>query len=104
MWVTRFEDYLFEKLNLERLPKTTSEYLIINFEETQGESLELYQKLAAEWKSVEYYPEASKLKKQFKYADGKGIKYCVLLGSGELEKWVYTLKDMGSGESEEVGL
>ena len=104
MWITRFEDYLFEKLDTEKLAQTTSEYLIINFEETQGESLELYQKLAAKWKSVEYYPEAAKLKKQFKYADWKWIKYCVLLGSWELEKWVYSVKNMESWESEEVEL
>ncbi len=104
MWITRFEDYLFEQLDLANLPKTTSEYLIINFEDTQTESLTLYQKLASEGKKVEYYPEASKLKKQFRYADEKGIKYCVLLGSGELEKGAYTVKNMATWESEEVNL
>ncbi len=102
MWITRFEDYLFEKLDSEKLAKTTSEYLIINFEETVDESLKLYQKLAEEWKKIEFYPESAKLKKQFKYADGKGITYCIMLGSGELEKWVYSIKNMETWESEEI--
>ena len=104
LWITRFEDYLFEKLDTAELPQTTSEYLIINFEETQKESLWLYQKFASEDKKVEFYPEAAKLKKQFRYGDDKKIKFCVLLGKWELEKWVYTIKNMQTGESEEVSL
>ncbi len=102
MGITRFEDYLFEKLDIQNLAKTTSEYLVINFADTITESLELFTKLAEEWKKIEFYPESDKLWKQFKYADKKGIKYCVLLWKGELEKNVYTVKDLSSGESEEV--
>ena len=104
MWITRFEDYLFEKLDMQNEAKTTSEYLIINFEETLDESLKLYSTFSKDWKKVEFYPESDKLKKQFKYADNKRIKYCILLGKGELEKNIYTIKNMETGESEEISL
>ncbi len=102
MWITRFEDYLFEKLDTEKLAKTTSEYLVINFEETLTESLQLFNTLSHSGKKIEFYPESDKLSKQFKYADKKRIKYCVLLGKGELEKSIYTIKNLETGESEEV--
>ena len=104
MWITRFEDYLFEKLDTDSFPKTTSEYLVINFEDTLEESLQLFNKLSQSGKKVEFFPESDKLWKQFKYADKKWIKYCILLGKWELEKWVYTIKTLETGESEEVSL
>ena len=104
MWITRFEDYLFEKMDMEKQAKTTSEYLIINFEQTIEESLKLYNNLSKTGKKVEFFPESDKLKKQFRYADNKGIKYCILLWEWELEKWVYTMKNMETGESEEISL
>gem|GEM_PF-5055643 len=39
------EEFLFEKIDKSNLQKTTSDYLIINFEETIDESLRLYTKL-----------------------------------------------------------
>jgi histidyl-tRNA synthetase len=59
--------------------KTTSEYLIINFEQTISESLKLYNNLSKTGKKVEFFPESDKLAKQFRYANNKGIKYCILL-------------------------
>jgi len=104
IWVTRLEDYLFEKIKDRKLPQTTSDYLIINFEDTKKESLELYSKLISLGKNIEFYPEADKLWKQFKYADKKGIKYCVLLWNWELEKGIYSVKNMDSWDVEEIKL
>jgi len=104
VWVTRLEDYLFENITSEYLPETTSEYLIVNFEDTVNDSLNLYNKLIQEWKNVEYYPENEKLSKQFKYADKKKIKYCVILWNSEREKWIYILKDLFNGTSKELKL
>jgi histidyl-tRNA synthetase len=56
---------------MENTPKTTSEYLIINFEQTIEESLKLYNNLSKTGKKVEFFPESDKLKKQFRYADAK---------------------------------
>jgi histidyl-tRNA synthetase len=66
-------------MDMEKRVKTTSEYLIINFERTIEESLKLYNNLSKTGKKVEFFPESDKLKKQFRYADNKGIKYCILL-------------------------
>jgi len=100
--VTRMEDYLFENIDLENMSSTTSEYLVINFEETFSESLELYSKFASEGKKVEMFPEADKLWKQFKYADRKWIKYCIILWGEELKKGEYVLKNMKNWESENI--
>lgn len=104
IWVTRMEEYLFEKIDKESLQKTTSDFLIINFEETQNESLKLYNKLINEWKNVEFYPESDKLAKQFKYADKKWIRYCLIMWEQEIRSCVYVIKDLKSGESREIRL
>jgi histidyl-tRNA synthetase len=48
--------------------------------------------------TAEIYPELVKIKKQFNYADKKGIPFVGILGSEELEKDTISLKDMKSGE------
>ena len=48
--------------------------------------------------STELYPTAAKLKKQLNYADQKKIPWVVLIGSTELEKEEFVLKNMNSGE------
>jgi histidyl-tRNA synthetase len=58
-------------MDMEKQAKTTSEYLIINFEQTIEESLKLYNNLSKTGKKVEFFPESDKLKKQFRYADNK---------------------------------
>ena len=47
--------------------------------------------------SVEVYPEAAKLKKQFKYADDRGVRWVLVLGEAELAEGKVTLKDMREG-------
>jgi histidyl-tRNA synthetase len=102
LWITRLEEYLFEKQDKEKLKKTTSDYLVVNFESTFKESIKLYKKLISEWKSVEIYPESDKLQKQFKYADKKGIRYTVILWEDELKNGKYIVKDMMNWSSEEI--
>ena len=43
-----------------------------------------------------------KLKKQFDYADKKGIKFLAIVGENEVNKGVVTLKNLQTGEQEEV--
>lgn len=52
--------------------------------------------------AAELYPKATKLKKQMSYADAKRIPFVVLVGEDELDKGVFTLKDMHSGEQKIV--
>ncbi len=74
--------------------QTQTEYLLINFEDTQDNIFALAHQLASEWKTVEIYPEPVKLWKQFGYADKKGIPFVILLGAGEKEQGIYVIKEM----------
>ena len=48
--------------------------------------------------SVEVYPEATKLKKQFDYADKKAIPFISINGSNEMESGSVNIKNLQSGE------
>jgi len=48
--------------------------------------------------SVEVYPQAAKLKKQFQYADKRGHAYVAVIGADEIAEGAITLKDMASGK------
>jgi histidyl-tRNA synthetase len=55
--------------------------------------------------NTELYPsDENKLDKQLKYADKKGIPYVVVVGPEEVEKNVVKLKNMKSGEQEELSV
>jgi len=94
MCITRFEDYLFETLNMENVLKTTTEYLFINFDETKKEIFNLFNKFILDWKKCEIYPESIKIWKQIKYADKKRIKYIVILWEQELKDKKYIIKNL----------
>jgi len=98
IWLSRLESFIFE--NIQKEQKTTTEYLLINFEETFDKILELYKKLISQWKKVEIYPTPEKIKKQFKYADKKWIKYCIILWEDEVKNWAYKIKNMNNGKEE----
>ena len=48
--------------------------------------------------SVEVYPEESKLKKQFDYADRKGIPFLSICGSSEAAEGLIQIKNLATGE------
>ena len=50
--------------------------------------------------SCEIYPETSKLKKQFDYADKKTIPFLSIVGGNEVEAGVINLKNLSSGEQQ----
>lgn len=52
--------------------------------------------------NTEIYPDNVKLKKQFDYADKKGIKYLLIAGEQEMLNSTYNLKDIESGNQEEL--
>ncbi len=71
-------------------------------ESTTGASLALAQRLRAGGLRVDLYPDADGYGKQFKYATGRGIRYALLLGARELERDVVAVKDLDSGDQEDV--
>ncbi len=52
--------------------------------------------------AAEIYPEAGKMKKQMEYANRRGIPYVVIVGSQELEARAATVKDMRTGDQQQV--
>jgi len=54
--------------------------------------------LRAQGVSVELYPDAAKLKKQFDYAERKSIPFLSITGASEMEQGVVNLKNLSSGE------
>ena len=54
--------------------------------------------------SVEVYPEPTKMKKQMGYADSKKIPYVAIVGGDEMEAGKVMLKNMLTGEQQQVAL
>jgi len=76
-------------------------YLFANYGEAESiEALKLISELRDRNISAELYPEASKLKKQFTYAEKKGIENLVFLGEQEIKEQTVTVKNLVSGEQQ----
>ena len=55
-------------------------------------------------KNVQIYYEEKKLKAQFRYADKLKIPYTIVIGDDEVQKGIYTIKNMETGEQVEEKL
>jgi histidyl-tRNA synthetase len=77
----------------------TSKVLIANFDEASArKSLAILSKLREAGIAAELYPESAKLKKQFTYAESKGIPYLLMAGESEFASGEFGLKNLQSGE------
>ncbi len=83
---------------------TSVKVLVTIFSKELGEeSLKLAQTLRRKGINTEIYPDATvKLDKQLKYASDKDIPYVVIVGPEEVAKGVVTLKNMQTGDQEQV--
>lgn len=97
---------VLEELNL--FPENvaqTSRVLFTNFGD--NEALYAMQAISALRKNgikAEFYPDNTKLGKQFQFAEKKGIPFVVIAGETEIKNKVYNLKDLSSGEQVSVSL
>lgn len=95
-----------EELNL--FPETvteTSTALFINYGETESlYAMQAITKLRKAGIKTELYPDAVKVGKQFQHADKRGIRFAVIAGETEMQKGIYALKDLVSGDQFEVDL
>ena len=83
----------------------TTQVLFINFGEKEaGYCLNALQQLRAENIRAELYPDASKMKKQMKYANDKKIPFVVMVGEDEMNSGQLSLKNMESGEQTTVDI
>ena len=95
---------VLEELNL--FPEATAEgtkVLISNFDiKAESYALPLLQQLRNAGISAEIYPSPAKLKKQMSYAHDKNIPFVILIGSDEMETGMLSLKNMKSGEQQQI--
>lgn len=91
---------LFEDVSL-----TFSNVLITHFDENaKTYGLKVLSALRTAGVKSEIYPDQTKLKKQFGYADKKNIPYTITIGDNEMNTGKLALKNMKSGEQESLTL
>jgi histidyl-tRNA synthetase len=87
---------------LDLFPKYLTEgltVLFVNFGENESEiALKLAVSLRANSIDCEVYPSPSKMQKQLKYANDRGVKFVAIIGEEEMKLGKITLKNMESGE------
>ena len=92
-----------EELGLVEKVSTPAPVFIPFFE---ADRLSDYLQLAAELRAsgigVEFYPEAKKLGHQLKYADRRGFRCAVIMGSQEFESSTCQLKDLARQQSQSI--
>ncbi len=102
IWLSRIVYLILETMKPEHTTKI--EYLFVHFSETIQDILMLANIFIKEGKTIEVYPSPEKLGKQFTYADKKWIPHVVLLGEGEKAKRMYKIKNMKTGDENEIWL
>ncbi len=94
---------VLEELNL--FPNTlnnNTKVLFLNFgEESASFCFDKLTKLRDQDFPCELYPTPAKLKKQMNYANQRSIPYVVMLGSDELQKEIFVIKNMSTGTQSE---
>ncbi len=102
-------DRIFDVMEgLDLFPKdanVVTQVLFVNFgEKEMRHSLPLLTKLRQAGINAEIYPDAAKMKKQFSYANNKGVPYVVIIGDEEMKNGTLMLKDMEEGTQEAMSL
>lgn len=103
--VDRIYDVLDELDLFPEASHVSTQVLFVNFDRTmEAQVRPLLSQLRQAGVAAEMYPEPVKMKKQFAYADKKGIPYAVVVGTNELTKGEYGLKNLRTGEQEALPL
>lgn len=83
--------------------ESTTQLLFANFGETEEKyCLQVLREVRQAGINSEIYPEAAKMKKQFKYADDKNIPFVAIVGADEIKNNTIALKNMESGEQQNL--
>ena len=100
--IERIIDVMTE-LNMLPEAKTKTQVLVTIFnEESKMASLEITNKLRTANINTEIFFDFGGLKKQFKYADKKGIPYVIILGPDEIAANQVSLRNMSTGAQEQI--
>ena len=97
---------LFYQLNEAKIisseEKSLVDLLSIPMDDCVHDGIKLLSELREKGVRVSVYTEFAKLKKKFKYADQTKVDYVIVLGEEEIKSRKYSLKDMKTGDQEEV--
>ncbi|MGB3777419.1 MAG: histidine--tRNA ligase [Tunicatimonas sp.] len=103
--VDRIYDVLDELGLFPEASQVSTQVLFVNFDRSlEAQVLPLLSQVRRAGVAAEMYPEPVKMKKQFAYADKKGIPYAVVVGTNELASEQYGLKNLRTGEQEALSL
>ena len=102
-------DRIYDVLNqLELYPATTAasvDLLFINFGEKEAAHCLKWARATREAGiATEVFPDATKMKKQMNYANARQIPFVALVGESEMEQNLIALKNMTTGEQQQVSL
>ncbi len=102
-------DRIYDVLEaMKRFPDTTgtfSQVLAINFgPRERNYCLPALENLRSIGVQCEMYPEPAKIKKQLQYADKNRIPFVLMAGEEEIKKSLFSLKDMRSGDQQQLML
>jgi histidyl-tRNA synthetase len=101
--IDRIYDVMEESGLFPQIGPSVSMVLITHFDaDSLMGALALASKLRDAGIACEVYPDADKLKKQFTYAEKKGIPYLLMAGSKEIAQNQYGLKNLESGLQEDL--
>ncbi|HMR84406.1 MAG TPA: histidine--tRNA ligase, partial [Niabella sp.] len=101
--VDRIYDVMSEMDLFPRETAAGTKILFFNLGEAEAaKAMELAQQLRNNNISCEVFHENAKFDKQFKYAEKKAIPYVAILGSRELEQGIVNIKNLTSGEQQQV--
>jgi histidyl-tRNA synthetase len=94
----RIYDVMEEKALFPEGLDTPAQILIVSLDDdSHRHGFGLASRLRAAGIQTDLYPEAAKLKKQFKYAEDLGIPFVLIVGEEERQKGQYPLKDQKTG-------
>ncbi len=101
--VDRIYDVLEELQLFPENQLVTTQVMVTNFDaEAENYGLKVLSQLRANGIKAEMYPDSTKLKKQFDYADRKQIPFVVIIGSEEIQTGLLSLKNMTTGEQQKA--
>lgn len=101
----RIYDVLEQTHSFPEFSGTATKVLITNFGPNEEKyCIPLLLALRSKGINSELYPEATKIKKQFAYADALKIPFVIIAGDEEINENVFTLKNMASGKQDKYTL
>ncbi len=100
-------DRIYDVLNTLNLypdeTQTGTRIMFVNFGHSESiASLKMIKDLRSAGISAEIYPEPAKMKKQMGYADALHIPFVAIIGENEMKNGTVTLKDMTTGEQQQL--